>query len=101
MKAALLVLVLAACGSQQPAPSPPAPAADPPPAGDPPPDATPAPAGPKTDGTEGAVCAWGRNSEHHGEKVAACQGGLRCCYGCGIPGCNSTCMAVTDCPKYP
>jgi hypothetical protein len=99
MRSIVLALVLAACASSKPAPAPPAPA---PPADPPAPDAAPAPpAGPKTDGTAGAVCAWGERSRPTGEQPEPCQAGLRCCYGCGTPGCNSVCMATQHCPAYP
>jgi hypothetical protein len=100
MRLAALVFALAACGSSQPAPPPTPPGggvlAVAPDANLPPPASAP-----RADGTEGAICSWGENSGHRGEKTTACGEGLTCCYGCGIPGCNSTCMKVTSCPKYP
>ena len=90
MKRFAIAIILAACGSGRTTGTMSSGGAGPPP-----------PPGPKTDGTEGAVCGWGhRNTERH-DAPAACQAGLQCCYPCGIDGCDSVCEAVTDCPELP
>jgi len=52
----------------------------------------------KSDGTEHSVCHWGARMSRPLPAPAACKAGLQCCYPCGIPGCNSECMAVASCP---
>lgn len=81
----MLVLAVAACGSGSSEPSGPTP----PPAID-----------AAAVGGEGAIC---RVGEQHppGEVVEAveCAAGLQCCYPCGIPGCDSVCMADCGPPR--
>lgn len=63
-----MVLLLAACGPKSTAEPAPAPLGD-----------------------EGAVCGCGEQSGDDCTEVA-CRPELVCGYGCGIPGCDSTCM---------
>ena len=46
-------------------------------------------------GEQGAVCQCG---EHHATSCVpvACKAGLTCGYGCGIAGCDSTCMTAEE-----
>jgi hypothetical protein len=50
------------------------------------------------------VCAVGNRTDPATVKVEPCADGLSCCYPCGIDGCDSVCMDVSqtgECPMYP
>jgi hypothetical protein len=54
---------------------------------------------PKERGGHGAVCQCGeRSADRSGESChpLECADGLVCAYGCGIPGCDSTCMTPDE-----
>jgi hypothetical protein len=60
------------------------------------------PDGAATDGSEGAVCAWGERSDapRRSTPLASCQPGLSCCYPCGIAGCDSVCATKARCEEW-
>ncbi len=79
---AVAVLALTACGPRGP-------------------DTAPDPDPTRTDGTHGAVCAWGDRAGNADKPApAACDGELRCCYPCGIPGCDSQCATEAECEEW-
>jgi hypothetical protein len=74
MKLALALLLLVSCGPKSAAPSEHS-------AGT---------------GEVGAVCSCGERADETSCKAVECREGLTCGYGCGIPGCDSTCMTPEE-----
>jgi len=86
-----LVLLLGACVGGSPAPAEPTPGSG-----------SGSGSGPAADvGGEGTVCRAGERQipGQAPPEVQACAAGLRCCYPCGIPGCDSVCMADCGPPR--
>jgi hypothetical protein len=48
---------------------------------------------------EGQVCGYGSRSAMANAQAPACPAGLKCCYPCGIEGCDSVCMADCGPPR--
>lgn len=50
-------------------------------------------------GGPGTICALGERSQGSDRQAHECNPGLTCCYPCGIPGCDSVCMADCGPPR--
>lgn len=50
-------------------------------------------------GGPGAICALGEQNTDPDAVAVTCAEGLRCCYPCGIPGCDSVCMEDCGPPR--